>query len=93
MIEHPNSAAKNAATKLAAIYQCHILMAHSHRWSIERDPSGHFWAIQMGCVVDERRLPYASQRHNTKEAHRLGAVIVREGYPFLLGEDTPFSHM
>lgn len=89
-IEHPRSSSKVAAVKLASIHQCHILMAHSHRWSQEKDPSGKFWAIQMGHIVDERRLPYASQRHSTADAHRLGAVIVREGYPFLLGEETPF---
>lgn len=89
-IEHPRSSSKMAASKLASIYQCHILMAHSHRWSLEKDPSGKFWGIQMGCVVDEKRLPYAAQRHSTSDAHRSGAVIVREGYPFLLGEETPF---
>lgn len=90
-IEHPNSSAKNAAHKLATIHQCHILMAHSHRWLMERDPSGSFWAIQMGHIVDENRLPYASQRHSTTDRHLHGAVIVRDGYPFLLSEDSPFG--
>lgn len=90
-IEHPKSAAKNAAYKLASIHQKHVLMAHSHRWLLEKDPSGKFWAIQMGCIVDETRLPYASQRHNLADTHKLGAVIVRNGYPFLLGEETPFD--
>lgn len=90
-IEHPTTAAKYAAEKLASIHQCHILMAHSHRWSKQRDPSGRYWAIQMGCIVDEHRLPYSSQRHSTSEAHMSGAVIVKDGYPFLLGEETPFD--
>jgi hypothetical protein len=90
-IEHPTTAAKYAAVKIASIHQCHVLMAHSHHWSMEKDPSGRFWAIQMGCVVDEDRLPYAAQRHSGKEAHMPGAVIVRDGYPFLLGEETPFD--
>ena len=90
-IEHPRSAAKSSAYKLASKYQCHILMAHSHRWGIDLDPSGKYYAIHMGCVVDENRLPYAAQRHSTADAHRLGACIVREGVPFLLNEKSPFE--
>lgn len=90
-IEHPRSAAKNSAYKLASKYQCHVLMAHSHRWSIDLDPSGKYYAIHMGCVVDENRLPYAAQRHSTADAHRLGACIVRDGYPFLLNDKSPWE--
>lgn len=90
-IEHPNSATKVSPIKLASKYQCHILQAHSHKWGIDRDISGRFWAISMGCVVDEMRLPYAAQRHNTGEAHVLGAVIVKDGYPYVLSDKTPWS--
>ena len=90
-IEHPKSFAKNSASKLASKYQCHILHAHSHRWGVDTDVWGRFYAITMGCIVDEERLPYAAQRHHSGDAHRLGAVIVRAGYPYLLGADTPFE--
>lgn len=87
-IEHPKSAAKSTAYKLASKYHCHILMAHSHKWSHEFDISGKYHAIQMGHCVDERRLPYASQRSTTADAHTLGAVIVRDGWPWLLTPTT-----
>lgn len=90
-IEHPKTWAKSSPVKLASKYRCHILQAHSHRWGVDLDISGEYWAINMGCIVDEFRLPYASQRHNTADAHKLGAVIVREGYPYLLGERTPWD--
>jgi len=45
----------------------------------------------MGHCVDERRLPYASQRSNTSPAHVLGAVIIRGGFPHLLMERTPWK--
>lgn len=89
--EHPATAAKYAPIYLANKYEAHILMAHSHAWTLSKNASGRYWAIQMGCCVDEKRLPYASQRHNTKDAHRLGAVIVRNGYPWLLGEETDWE--
>lgn len=90
-IEHPKSWAKTSPVKLASKYRCHILQAHSHRWGRDLDISGQYWAINMGCIVDEFRLPYASQRHGTADAHMLGAVIVRDGYPYLLGERTPWD--
>lgn len=90
-IEHPKTWAKSSATKLAAKYQCHILQAHSHKWIFDLDPSGSFYAIQMGCIVDEMRLPYAAQRHGTADPHMLGAVIVRDGFPYLLSDRTPWE--
>ena len=41
---------------------------------------------QIGCCVDERRLSYAAQRHNTGDAHALGAAIIRGGYVTVLTE-------
>ncbi len=92
-IEHPKSAAKSAATTLAAKYQCHILMAHSHYLSSSFDVSGNYWAIQMGHCVDEQRLPYAAQRSTTAPAHSLGAVIVRDGHPWLLHHKTDWEKL
>ena len=90
-IEHPKTWAKSSPVKLASKFQCHILQAHSHKWMFDLDLSGNFYAIAMGCIVDEMRLPYAAQRHNTTDPHKQGAVIVRDGYPYLLGEDTPWE--
>jgi hypothetical protein len=92
-VEHPKTWAKNSPIKLASKYRCHILQAHSHKWAKDLDISGRYWAIHMGCIVDETRLPYAAQRHNTAEAHMQGAVIVRDGYPYLLGERTIWEHL
>jgi hypothetical protein len=83
-IEHPVSAAKYTAQKLADKFCMHVLMAHSHALSVGFSTSGRYWAIQMGCCVDENRLPYASQRSTTRDMHLNGAVIVRDGFPWLL---------
>ena len=90
-IEHPKNATKSSPYKLASKYQCHILQAHAHRWGMDTDISGKFYAIHMGCIVDESRLPYSAQRHYTGDAHRLGAVIVRDGYPTLLEPNLPWE--
>jgi len=89
LVEHPKSAAKITASKLASKLLCNVLMGHSHRLSMEWDPSGTYYAIHMGCVVDERRLPYVAQRHNNTDIHKLGSVIVKDGFPWLLYEGHP----
>ncbi len=84
-IEHPKTM---SAKELAAKYHCHIIMAHSHRYSVTVDISGQYIAAEIGCCVDESRLPYASQRHNKSPAHVLGAAIVRNGYLWVINRFT-----
>jgi len=91
IIEHPKGAAESTAQGLAAKFQSHIIMCHSHALDFSWDISGKYFAIQTGCCVDENRLPYAAQRHTTKRQHKLGATIVKDGYPFLLHVDSPWD--
>jgi hypothetical protein len=86
-VTHPKNSARYSASALADKYQSHILMAHSHKFSMIPSRSGKWMGWQIGCCVDERRLPYAAQRDHTGEAHRLGAVIVRDGYVWPLTTD------
>jgi hypothetical protein len=90
-ITHPRGAARSTAIDLAVQFHQNILMGHSHRWSVNRDPSGKFWAIQQGHCVDERRLAYAAQRDAKRDAHLLGATIIRGGYPFVLSPESPWQ--
>lgn len=92
-IEHPKSVAKCAAEKLASKYMCHILMAHSHALRKDFDISGKFHACQIGHAVDEERLAYAAQRSQTRDAHKLGAAIVRGGYLWILDEHIDWDRM
>jgi len=92
-IEHPRNSGRTAAQDLAVQYHCHIIMGHSHRWAINRDPSGKYWAIQTGHCVDEERLTYVMQRSSKRDAHVLGATIIRGGYPFVLCPESPFETM
>lgn len=92
-IEHPKSAAASTAAVLAAKYQCHILMAHSHHFGITTDISGKYFAAEIGHCVDEARLPYAAQRHTRAPAHTLCAAIVRNGYPTILSRFTDWKRI
>ena len=90
---HPRSAAKSAAIDLAVQFHQDVIMGHSHRWAVQRDPSGDFWAIQTGHLVDEKRLAYVMQRDAKRDAHVLGCTIIRDGFPFVLCPETPFEIM
>lgn len=93
-IEHPDGAGMEEARKLCVQYHTHVCMGHSHRWEYRRDPSGDFYAIQMGhCVDEKRRLRYVAQRSKKRDAHALGALIVLDGYPLLLGENSPWERL
>jgi len=85
-VTHPRTSSDNAARMLATQYHQHILMGHSHKLMYDFDPSGQYAAIQMGHCVDEMRLAYAAQRDARRNCHMLGAVIVRDGYIWLLHE-------
>ncbi len=92
-VEHPKNSAKFSASKLCAKYNCSVIMTHSHQLNFTFDVSGKFYAIEAGCCVDEMRLAYAAQRHNTSPQHALGAVIVRDGIPWLLHARSPFDRL
>ena len=92
-IEHPGAAARTTAARLASKFQVDVIMGHSHLVDFRFDASGRFYAITAGHCVDELRLPYCSQRHRPGDAHNLGAVIVRDGYPWLLHGRSDFTRM
>lgn len=90
-ITHPKSAADNAAITLATQHHQHVLMGHSHKMRFDWDPSGKYAAVHMGHCVDETRLAYASQRDAKRNAHKLGAVIIRNGHIWLLHEHSDWE--
>lgn len=90
-VVHPRTASDPAPAQIAAREHCHVLMAHSHKWQISRDPSGKYWAAHIGHCVDERRLYYVQRDRGGWQSHGLGAAIIRDGYPYFLSEDSPFD--
>lgn len=92
-VEHPKSAAKTTASILASKYLCNTIVGHAHQLQWGFDRSGTFYAIMAGCCVDEERLPYAAQRSTNADKHKLGAVILRDGYPYVLHEETQWKRM
>jgi hypothetical protein len=57
------------------------------------DISGRYYAIHMGHCCDEMRLAYVGQRDSTTYNHLRGAVIVREGCPYLLHDKVDWKRL
>lgn len=91
-IEHPNSSSERTARDLATKFGRHVIMGHSHRLQITFDLSGRFWAIHAGHCVDEGKLQYTAQRH-APTAHAKGAVIIRNGHPYVMTTKTDWKAM
>lgn len=90
-ITHPKNSAKGASRNLASKFHQHILMAHNHHFMITSDKSGKYLCAEIGCCVDENRLPYAAQRDNSSDMHILGAAIVRNGKAWFLNKFTDWD--
>jgi len=88
-VVHPRNYSRiptRVAQTLCAKYRCHIIAGHSHLWGMTRDVSDGWWAIDAGCCLDDKRVPYMAEEMSTYPQPILGAVIVIEGVPILLGE-------
>jgi hypothetical protein len=91
-IEHPKPFSANTAVKLASMHLCNILMAHSHVVNQQYDISGRFYAWHMGMCADEKLFAYEAQRsRQVSNPHKHGAVIVRDGFPYMLTDTTPWG--
>jgi predicted phosphodiesterase len=92
-IEHQHGTSINIAAQLAAKFGCHTICGHNHAWSVGRDISGRYFAINSGHCGDELRMFYAASRHNARPAHVPGAVIIRDGFPWVLNEWSPWDKL
>lgn len=90
-IEHPKNSGKGSSKKLASKFNQNIIMLHNHQLSMQADASGQFIAIETGACCDVERIQHANQRHDAADQHVTGAVIVRQGKPWLLNKFTDWA--
>jgi hypothetical protein len=88
-ITHPkNTSVKpvSIAYSLCDKFDCNIIQLHNHLLGMAISRNGKYIAIESGCCVDGRRLPYYSQRDTTRPLWSLGATIIRDGHAWLLDD-------
>lgn len=89
IVAHPGNYSRipgSVASKLASKYRTNVIAGHTHLWAQTRDVSNGWWVIDAGCCLDAERVGYLSDRLTTNPRAVLGAVIVKDGVPILLGE-------
>jgi len=90
-VTHPKNSNRiptSVAVRLCHKYRQSIISGHSHVTGIRRDESGGDWCIDAGMCADETRMRYMMMEDSTRPATNLGAVLIIDGTPILLEEDT-----
>lgn len=88
---HPtnsNRVPASVALQLCRKYRQSIISGHSHVTGVRRDESGKDWCVDAGMCADAKRLRYVQIADSTRPAMNLGAVLVLDGVPVVLEEDT-----
>jgi len=84
---HPKNTSTTPASiaaKLADKFGMNIVQGHNHLWAVTQSMSGKYIAIESGCMVDGKRLSYYETRDTTRPQWQNGAVIIRDGFGYLL---------
>lgn len=94
-VTHPKSVMRIGGigiVRAIAKFQRSIIFGHGHWWGIEKDPSGKHYAIAPGCLVDKKRVAYASLWDTSHNEWVPGFVAVLDrNKPILLEEGSPWE--
>nr|NIQ91894.1 metallophosphoesterase [Deltaproteobacteria bacterium] len=85
-VSHPRNTSVipvRVAGRMADKYEAHYLSAHGHDWGSVTSAAGRY-ASALGICVDPLRLDYYATRDNLRPRMQQGALILRDGYPYLL---------
>jgi hypothetical protein len=85
-VTHPHNAGKGSSKKLSPKFDCNIIQAHNHHFSVQSAPNGKFIAIEPGMCCDEERMSYVMSRDNAADKHVTGAVIIKAGKAILIND-------
>jgi hypothetical protein len=59
-------------------------IGHDHVWGMVQDESGTNVAVSIGVCCDPARLDYVALQNSTRPAVCQGALVIKDGYPWLL---------
>jgi hypothetical protein len=88
-VGHPRNYSKvpgRVPYRLAEKYHCHIITGHGHVWAQARDISDSYWVIDAGCCLYPKGVAWLEEEMSINPQPVMGAVIVMDGVPILLGE-------
>lgn len=85
-VAHPRNTSvipARVAGRIADKYEAHYITAHGHDWGQVTSVAGRY-AAACGICVDPARLDYYATRDNLRPKMQQGALILKDGYPYLL---------
>jgi hypothetical protein len=86
-VVHPKNLSQIPArlpTFLCRKFRMPVVCGHDHIWGLAQDESGEDWACSVGVSANPKRLSYVTLETNTRPAVTQGALIVKDGHPWLL---------
>jgi len=89
-VVHPKNYSRIPARnsqRLATKYHQHVVAGHNHLWGQTREESNTWHAIDAGCCLDADRISWIETEATNYPKPVLGAVIVVDGVPVLIGPE------
>jgi len=91
LIAHPGNYSQvntEPAKTLSEKFHKNVAVGHTHKWSMGRDRSGKYWAVEMGMCADYNRIEWLHRELTKHPVPQLGALIIdRNEKPILLHND------
>jgi len=79
LIAHPGNYSQTntePAKTLAEKFHKNVAVGHTHKWSMGKDRSGKYWAIEIGMCADYDRIEWLHRELTKHPIPQLGALII-----------------
>ena len=90
LIFHPKAYSQtsmNVTRKLCTIHKKHCVTAHGHFSGLAFDVSDSYYAIDVGGILDRKKVAYIHRSITTHPKWNKGFLIIKNNYPYLFTKD------
>ena len=94
LLVHPKSysqVATSVGKRLCEKFHRHSINAHGHLWGSTYDRSGKFRAIDLGHMIDRKKVGYINLRTTTHPTWKNGFGMIYKGHFYHFGEDSDWK--
>lgn len=94
MVVHPQSysqVATSVAKRLAEKYHKNVINSHGHLLGSAYDRSGKFLAVDLGCMVDKKKIDYINLITTTHPMWKNGFGMLYNGHFYHFTEETDWN--
>ena len=94
-VTHPANYSQNQLTvaeKLSWKHNQHIISHHEHHVALGWDRYKNHLLVNNGCLADYNKFGYVNLDDNTSASMEQSFVLLKDGYPHVLGKKPPFTN-